>query len=463
MVYNVYLEIIEDFIKKIQAEGCYAKECEIRQVVEEAMSIIKTNLDKTLEEIIEIMIDENIEELEHIRNKYPIPGYTVSVNVNNIHVKMLGGYINEQREKIPENALFDIASMTKFYTQIIADNLIKEKIFSCTDKIKEIDNTFLHTKLGELTIEDILSFKVSFKTNGRLEECQSIEEALNCLYTMEPYDIGIYNDNDLGMMLLKEVMEHMTEHTYQELLEKYIIKPLNLTDTYVKVPKDKVMLLTGSSNADIGCVNDPNANALGGYSGHAGIFVSNHDLVALGYGVAKEMILSKEALNSAYTKGIKENRGRMGNTYIAHPQGIEMSCIDKLEPKTNFAIRGSTRVQTNIGKTTSGDIITNTILLNPASMGLIKAYREECKINAERVLANKPSQKLVRKYIFSRNDQYVKYDLIDPRQMVPDDDSVRKVTTSNAKLTLKLRLLNDFIKRYDKNNEKEVTLVKRMK
>ena len=96
-------------------------------------------------------------------------------------------------------------------------------------------------------------------------------------------------------------------------------------------------------------------------------------------------------------------------------------------------------------------------------MGLIKAYREECKINAERVLANKPSQKLVRKYIFSRNDQYVKYDLIDPRQMVPDDDSVRKVTTSNAKLTLKLRLLNDFIKRYDKNNEKEVTLVKRMK
>ena len=125
MVYNVYLEIIEDFIKKIQVEGCYAKECEIRQVVEEAMSIIKTNLDKTLEEIIEIMIDENIEELEHIRNKYPIPGYTVSVNVNNIHVKMLGGYINEQREKIPENALFDIASMTKFYTQIIADNLIK--------------------------------------------------------------------------------------------------------------------------------------------------------------------------------------------------------------------------------------------------------------------------------------------------------------------------------------------------
>ncbi len=47
--------------------------------------------------------------------------------------------------------------------------------------------------------------------------------------------------------------------------------------------------------------------------------------------------------------------------------------------------------------------------------------------------------------------------------MVPDDDSVRKGTTSNAKLTLKLRLLNDFIKRYDKNNEKEVTLVKRMK
>ena len=77
---------------------------------------------------------DNINQLEDIRNKYPIPGYTVGVNVENINVKMYGGGLDFNGRKMPDNALFDLASITKFYTQIIAYNLIKEGYFSFSDK-----------------------------------------------------------------------------------------------------------------------------------------------------------------------------------------------------------------------------------------------------------------------------------------------------------------------------------------
>lgn len=464
MIYRVYENLLENFIKRIQSEGCYATEREIRAVAEDAISIIRKNSDATPEEIIESMIEDNLNELKEIMDQYPIPGYTVSVNVNDMHVKMLGGFMNSfkyiRKEDMREDALFDLASISKFYTELIAYRLIREGAFHFEDKIKDLDPRFIN--ISDLTVEDVLSFGVFFKTDGKIAEKKTIDEALSCLYTMESYDIGKYNYNDLGMMLMKEVMESVTGLSFQELFNKYIVEPLNLENTYLKVPLEKVPLLTGSSNADIGFVNDPKANAVGGFSGHAGVFASNDDLVNLGYGVTNNVVLDKEDLPFTYTRGLKENRGIMGDTYIAHKDGVKMSYVDVLEPKTNFAIQGSTRVQANIGRTRSGDVIANTILFNPASMGMIKAYGEECKINADLLSAGKEQVELVKNYIYERNGQYVRYNLIDPRRMAVDDYTVCPVTTSNAKLTLKLRLLQDFMELYDKNYTKEVTLVKHM-
>lgn len=467
MVYNIYQNSIENLIKQINTEGCYANKEEVEQVLTEAMLIIRKNLDKTPEEIVDIMIQDNIRELENIRAHYPIPGYNVSVNFNNMHVKMIGGDIDSQKRKMPDNALFDIASMTKFYTQIIAYNLIREGVFSFDDKIKELAPFF--ENVGDLRVGDVLTFSVSFRTNERIDEVKYQSQALKLLYTMDVVKKNSYNYNDMGMMLMKEVMEHVTGKSYATLLKEYIVTPLELSDTHLsingchtslEVPYEKFTRLTGSSNIDIGAVNDPSANALGGFSGHAGIFASNDDLVKLGYGVASLKLLNEKEYYQACIPGMKENRGFMGNTYVAHKEGINMSFVDKLESKTNFAIQGSTRVQTNIGRTCKGDVVTNTILLNPASMGITKAYSQELKINSELLSNNEPRQKLIRNYVFKRDGRYIRYNLIDARRMCPVDYTMCPITTSNAKLTLKLRLLHEFMKEYDKNYTKEVTLVK---
>ena len=67
-----------------------------------------------------------------------------------------------------------------------------------------------------------------------------------------------------------------------DLVNKYIVEPLGLKETYLVVPKDKIVKVTGTPNANLGMVNDPSALAVGGYSGHAGIIASNNDLIKLG-------------------------------------------------------------------------------------------------------------------------------------------------------------------------------------
>ncbi len=446
-----YEKLLEEFIKEVQQEGTYASPEYLREVVIKMLEIIRNNKDATPEEMVEKIIEENVEQLESIKKNYPIPGYTAGMDVGNIRVKMISGYTDALGTKMPDNALFDIASMTKFYTQIIAYNLIKEGMFSLTDKIKDLDPRF--ENVGDLTIGDVLTFTTTFRTNGRLSEKKTIEEALDCLYKMSVVQTGEYNYNDMGMMLMKELMEKMTGRSYQELVDKYIVSKLGLRDTHLIVPDSKIDLLTGSPNAKVGAVNDPSALSVGGFSGHAGIFASSDDLIRLGRGVYEDELIPKDMVSDAYTPGVKDIRGIMGNTYTSHPKGVDASYVDVLAPQNEFAIQGSTRTQMNIGKDS-----VSTILLNPSAMGLDQAYEEERKINAARKERGQDPLSLVKTFIFDRNGVAHEYYLIDSRQMAPSGRTVEPITTSNAKLALRLRFLNKVIEAYDKNYDKEISV-----
>lgn len=451
----VYDKIFEGFLEEIKSEGTYASLDEIREVSKVMLDIIKKKKDATPEELIEEVIKENINQLREIKSKYPIPGYTIGMNVGNIDVKIVGGDIDYTGRKLPEDALFDIASMTKFYTQIIAYNLMKEKAFHYSDKIKDLDSRF--ENVGDLTVGQVLSFNVEFRTDGRIAEKATFYEALECLYGMRVVSTEKYNYNDMGMMLMTSLMEKVTGKTYEELVKEYITKPLNLKDTYLIVPTKEISRMTGSANASVGHVNDPSALAVGGYSGHAGIVASSDDLIRLGKGVEEEVILPHEGLRDAYTHGIKDNRGIMGNTYTSHKQGIDMSYVDRLEPITNFAIQGSTRCQMNMGKNS-----VSTICLNPASMGLARAIIEQKKVNDKRITNNQKPLQLVKDFEFEHGKEMVTYHLVDARLMAPSDKTVEPITTQNAKLALRLRFLDKVMKEYDRNNTKDVKVMKKV-
>ena len=446
----VYDRLFEEFIDEIKEEGTYASADEIREATKDTLNIIKDNKDSTPEEIIELIIKDNIELLEAIKNKYPVPGYTVGVSVDNIDVKLTGGNLDYEGRKMRDDALFDLASMTKFYTQVIAYNLIKEGYFSLEDKIKDLDPRF--ENLGNLTVNDILTFTTKFQTDGRLDAKSSSDEAYQTLLKVKPIEVGKYNYNDLGMMIMKEVMEYVTITTYPDLVEKYITDKYKLHDTHLILPNSKIYRATGSANDKIGKINDPSALALGGFSGHAGMFASSDDLIKLGKAV-HDGLIPEDMISNTYTPGVVDNRGIMGNTYTSHDRGIDRSYVDRLEPKKNFAIQGSTRVQMNIGEKW-----TATALLNPASMGIDAAMEMEKRINAKLKSDGKAPVHLIKDLYFG-DEHYKSFDV---RQMAPGPQTIEPIATSNAVLALRLRLLNKFIKEYDKSYNKKIEVNKSM-
>ena len=145
----------------------------------------------------------------------------------------------------------------------------------------------------------------------------------------------------------------------------------------------------------------------------------------------------------------------MGNVYVSNPKCVDVSYVDRLEPIRSFALQGSTRVHLNGNKYS-----VSTLLLNPASMSLEKALENEEKINQIRVLDGKNPLSLVRKFTFDDFGNPKQYNLVDVRQMLPSGKTVEPLLTMNAKMILRLRFLNEFIKEYDKNYNKEISIIK---
>src|ERR1700726_4782848 len=101
----------------------------------------------------------------------------------------------------------------------------------------------------------------------------------------EPGTKEIYSD--LGIILMAEIIERLTGRTLDDVAKTYILNPLAMKDTMFRPPK---ALWPGIAPTEIdnnlrhrlvqGEVHDENAFAIGGVSGHAGLFSTAPDLAA---------------------------------------------------------------------------------------------------------------------------------------------------------------------------------------
>ncbi len=101
----------------------------------------------------------------------------------------------------------------------------------------------------------------------------------------EPGTKMVYSD--LGIILMAEIIERLTGRTLDDLAKEYILSPLAMNDSMYKPPK-KLWPLIAPTEFDAnfrkrliqGEVHDENAFAIGGVSGHAGLFSTAPDLAA---------------------------------------------------------------------------------------------------------------------------------------------------------------------------------------
>ena len=452
-----YQRIIDEFLQEYLPISRHGSREEIVKVLEDAKDIFQKNPDATPEEIIAIMIQDCADDLTDILMKVPTPGIVSGLNVDNLHVTIRGGEDRTNGDELTEQALFDIASISKLYTEVIAYKLIVEgKAFQLTDKIRDLDPRF--ENVGDLTVEDVLKFHASFDTHGRLEQTTSKKEALEKLFSTEVTQRGEqYNYNDIGLMIMQQVMEAVTGKTYAELFEEYITKPYRLADTHVVVPEDKKQFVTGSPNRD-GSVNDLKADVLGGYSGHAGVRVTNADLLRMLENVASDYTIR----NGIYVPNTLQSKrsDKMGNAYV-NPEtvvdkngqlvsGSEKTYFGRLAPADSMAVQGSTRV---IGRVedANGILVSSTALSNIASLTdeEFEAFIE--KRNQE-LLAKNPNAKLIDPKAVMKTSTFDGkiYRMHDPRQLMDEDATIGSVLLRyDNEVVLKLLLLNKILKEYE--------------
>lgn len=456
-------KIKQDFVLKILNQT-YTSEEYINKVLEPIIFEIKKNKDKTPEEIVDnllrkstISLSNEMANILRSGTNTLIPGYTFGIKAGNIDIKIYGGNFGNQNQ-VTNNTIFDIASISKMYTQLICYNLINEGYFSFDSKIEELDERF--TSLGDLTVKDITTFSSTFNTPGRIDDQTTTDKVYEVLFNTKVVEKDKYNYNDIGMIILKEVMEKTTGLSYEELLKKYITHRLDLPDTHLILPEDKKALFTGSGNETLGLTNDAKAVVLGGYSGHAGVKTTSDDLLKFAMApFNKQGLIPEQYIKDLYSKNPFINdgsRGVVGSAKLANPKGLETSDSSILAPKIGYSAAGSTRTQVESGiysLKNSDYVVGTTVLLNPSAINHEEVFKIERKINEQR--KNHALEKniefrpisIMKKYQFEGNE----YHQVSSQGFISYVTSTDPMITKNSEFMMQLLFLQEVIATYEKD------------
>lgn len=222
--------------------------------------------------------------------------------------------VNEQfqEERMLEDSIFDLASLTKFFTCLCTLKLAEQKMIDVYSRVTDVEPRFVH--LRNLTILELLSFSVSLKTKGRLDEVNSKGEAEELLFEAyaDPEDTRLYSD--IAPMIIKVLLEKVSGNSMWKLIENIILNPCEMMDTFMEIPEelyDRVVSnnyerrVTRGNYVVIdeigkGCVNDGKARRLNVFGieayGHAGLFSTSQDLEKLVRCFMDEKIISRESM-----------------------------------------------------------------------------------------------------------------------------------------------------------------------
>jgi beta-N-acetylhexosaminidase len=228
------------------------------------------------------------------------PGATLAVGYRGKLAAHAFGKLSYEAKSPAVNVgtMYDIASLTKVVaTTTMVAKLVEGDFSVPLDLDARIERYLPEWASGpqpewrhEVTVRHLLThtsglppFKEYWRTS------KSKQETLNKIFA-EPlnYPPGtkeVYSD--LGIILMAEIVERLTGKTLDELANSHIFKPLGMKETMFRPPK-KVWPSIAPTEFDAnfrkrlvqGEVHDENAFAIGGVSGHAGLFSTAPDVAA---------------------------------------------------------------------------------------------------------------------------------------------------------------------------------------
>ena len=228
------------------------------------------------------------------------PGYIIEIYNNGKEDEYVYGY--------DKNTLFDIASLTKFFTATLIYIAYEKKLIDLYDTIYNIDNNFINLK--NVRIIDLLSHNQNIWTDGYIGNSNTIDEFYKILYS------SYVKDNnktyvDVHYIILSTLLEKIYNKSFDKLCIEKIFNKLDMKDTTFnpdpnRCANNNFEHINGIEITDVypGVIHDKKARTaknLGIYTGHASLFTTATDLLKFLKSFFEYTLLKKETIDFMLT------------------------------------------------------------------------------------------------------------------------------------------------------------------
>ena len=190
---------------------------------------------------------------------------------------------------VTSQTLYDLASLTKVCaTTLAVMKLYEEDKVELNDKLSKYLPYLRDTDKEDITLKQALSHCAGLKAYDALWQRTSNRDSILLLIA----ESRLRGDNnycysDFGFMLLADMVERVSGQPLDQYVMEHFYRPMGLASTCFN-PADAGFLGTmAPTEIDtfrgeiVGKVHDPNAYAMGGVSGHAGLFSTAGEVAEL--------------------------------------------------------------------------------------------------------------------------------------------------------------------------------------
>lgn len=196
-----------------------------------------------------------------------------------------------QSPAVTPQTVYDVASLTKVCaTTLAVMKLVDEGKVKLSDSLGQYLPYLDSTDKRGLTLIDVMTHQARLRPfDAYWQQSQVRDTILSLVANSRLNDKVEYLYSDLGFMLLGDVVERVAGMPLEQYVEEQFYRPMGLGSTmFLPTNGDRIALSRiAPTEQDTlrglihGVVHDPNAAAMGGVSGHAGLFSTARDLASL--------------------------------------------------------------------------------------------------------------------------------------------------------------------------------------
>lgn len=198
---------------------------------------------------------------------------------------------DQQSEAVRANTSYDLASLTKVCaTTLAVMRLVDEGKLGINDRLSKYLPYLDTTDKRNITVMEAMSHCARFKAfDSYWQQTTGYDSILLAVAASPLNKKEGYLYSDLGFMLLSDVVRHISGMPLNEYVAEHFYRPMGLRQTtFLPMQNGVDSALIAPTEYDTlrnavirGVVHDPNAYAMGGVSGHAGLFSNASEVAQL--------------------------------------------------------------------------------------------------------------------------------------------------------------------------------------